>query len=197
MFSASRTFRWLWHVAEFTTLNLVWRFSARHDAFCFSTGCHHGQLAIGRQMLFGSFRETLGCFTNIRLPTAGRKFINELSGKHWSDDLVTAKGRPIKRLLRLWPSVYPGLDTQAQPWAWKSDRQSRKAIGKSLLQLDDLHDQPGVLWPSQGCFSEAVERQCRLWIFTCCCGQTLRILVKKPSVSQKEPNNMPFKLFTE
>ena len=31
--------------------------------------------------------------------------LNLLSAKHWSDDLVTAKGRPKKGLLRLWPSV--------------------------------------------------------------------------------------------
>ena len=79
-----------------TSLNLVRRFPARHKVFCFTCFVmaesdlwifRSGSVLreeLGRQMLLGAFRKTLDCFTNVRLPTAARKFINDIAFReHW------------------------------------------------------------------------------------------------------------------
>ena len=54
-----------------------------------------------------------------------RSWSMDLSGKHWSGDLVTAKGRLKSRLLHRWPSASHGLGAQAQTWVNQTGNHER------------------------------------------------------------------------
>ena len=109
----------------------------------------------------------------------------ELSGKHWSDDLVTAKGMLKNQLLRPWPSASHGLGTQAQLWARKSDRRSRKATQKSLPGRSSRPTRRSPTGPR--IFYQCSRKAMLSMNIRAAVGR--RTLVKRSSVSPNEPNN--------